>query len=124
MFIQIIASNTNLLYLQCNLPRYLDLIRYSELHWKNKPYVEWFQENYDSGYIMISSLQHEPVMFYMKIPYKTYIHEGTQHYWIESIKNPQTYADWIFMYKSFITQGRNEDSTTKSLKDNRNVHIF
>ncbi|MEM4368334.1 MAG: hypothetical protein QXO21_04940 [Candidatus Anstonellales archaeon] len=121
---QMIGSNTNVFYLQYNIPKYLFLINYSKNHPKNASYIKWFREHYDGGYIMISALKHEPTMFYMNLPYKVFIHEGTKKYWKESIQNPQTYARWIFMYKPGITEGREEDSTTKFLKNNDNLYIF
>lgn len=59
----------------------------------------WIREHYDSGLILISALQHDPDMMQFNLPYKTYIHEGTQHFWKDSLKNPHKYATWIVMEK-------------------------
>ena len=34
-------------------------------------------------------------MIQLHLPYKTYIHEGTQKYWKESLQSPGKYATWI-----------------------------
>ena len=63
-----------------------------------KPYGEfviWMKNNYDSGKILISASSHEDQMFEMGFDYKTFIHEGTNKYWKESLDNPSRYAKWV-----------------------------
>lgn len=63
-----------------------------------KPYgefVAWMKQNYDDGKILISASSHEDQMFEMGFDYKTYIHEGTNKYWKESLDNPSRYAKWV-----------------------------
>lgn len=59
--------------------------------------VNWMQQNYDGGYIMISASGFEDQMFALGFPYKTYIHEGAGKYWTESLDRPARYADWIIV---------------------------
>lgn len=63
-----------------------------------KPYqdmVEWMKQNYDGGPILISASSHEDQMFSMGFDYKTFVHEGTNKYWKESLDNPSRYAKWV-----------------------------
>ena len=65
-----------------------------------KPYgamVDWFQEHYDGGKILISASSHEDQMFEMGFNYNTYIHEGTNKYWKESLDDPPRYAKWVVL---------------------------
>jgi hypothetical protein len=67
-----------------------------------KPYaslVDWMKENYDGGYILISASSHEDQMFEMGFDYRTYIHEGTNKYWKESLDDPPRYAKWVVLDK-------------------------
>jgi len=59
--------------------------------------VKWFKNNYDSGLILVSAFSQDSSMFQLELPYKKYIHEGTQKYWDDSLKNPGKYARWIFV---------------------------
>ncbi len=63
-----------------------------------KPYgdmVNWMQQNYTGGLILISASSHEDQMFEMGFDYKNYIHEGTNKYWKESLDDPSRYAKWV-----------------------------
>lgn len=71
-------------------------------------FVNWVKENYDSGYILISAAAHEDQMFEMKLPYKTFIHEGAGKYWKESLDDPPRYAHWVV-----IDNGHNLDVIAK-----------
>jgi hypothetical protein len=62
---------------------------------ENGDFVRWMQENYDDGLIFISAAAHEDQMFEMKLPYKTFIHEGAGKYWKESLDDPPRYAKWV-----------------------------
>ncbi len=67
-----------------------------------KPYsdlVDWMKKHYDGGLIMISASSHEDQMFAMGFDYKTYIHEGTNKYWKESLDDPPRYAHWVILDK-------------------------
>ncbi len=67
-----------------------------------KPYgdfVKWMKKNYDSGFILISASSHEDQMFEMGFDYKTYIHEGNNKYWKESLDDPPRYATWVVIDK-------------------------
>ena len=67
-----------------------------------KPYgnlVSWMKNNYDGGKILISASGHEDQMFQMGFDYKTYIHEGNNKYWKESLDNPPRYASWVILDK-------------------------
>ena len=67
-----------------------------------KPYaslVDWMKKNYDGGLILISASSHEDQMFQMGFDYKTYIHEGTNKYWKESLDDPPRYATWVILDK-------------------------
>lgn len=76
-----------------------------------KPYssmVEWMKKNYDGGFILVSASSHEDQMFEMGFNYKTYIHEGTNKYWKESLDDPPRYATWVILDK-----GHPEDRVAK-----------
>lgn len=81
----------------------------------------WLKNNYDGGLIMISALKHDPEMFYLGIDYKDFIHEGAGKYWLDSRKDPQKYATWIFMSKYYKS---NDDSVTKFIAKNQNLNKF
>lgn len=61
--------------------------------------LAWFKENYDGGFILISSARHEPFMMHAGIDYKNFIYEGTQNYWNTSIESPAIYARWIIFQR-------------------------
>lgn len=70
--------------------------------------VDWIKKNYDGGKILISAGSQEDQMFAMGFPYKTYIHEGTNKYWKESLNNPSRYAKWVV-----IDYGHSSDNLAK-----------
>jgi hypothetical protein len=85
----------------------------------------WLKQNYDGGLIMISALKHDPIMFYLGVNYKNFIHEGAGKYWLTSRDEPQKYATWIFMFsKENYRGGQSDDSVTKYLADNPNLAVF
>ncbi len=68
----------------------------------NKPYrslVVWMKQHYDGGPILISASSHEDQMFEMGFKYKTFIHEGTNKYWKETLDDPPRYARWVILDK-------------------------
>ncbi len=75
----------------------------------------WLKAHYDGGYILISALKHDPVMFYLGVDYKNYIHEGTGKYWLSARDNPDQIATWIYMYKTPSGALNSDDSVTKYL---------
>ena len=56
-------------------------------------------DNYDDGLILIAAGPHDREMIQFNLPYKTYIHEGTQIYWKDSLHTSSKYATWIVMLK-------------------------
>lgn len=84
---------------------------------------QWLKENYDGGLILISALKHDPVMFYLNIDYKNFIHEGAGDYWLESRSNPQKYATWIFMV-NVKSDSQLSDSVTKYLLENNKLNQY
>lgn len=105
-------------YNQYSIPHYF-LSKPREDNLRNSAALAFMKNNYDDGLILVSALKHDPEMFYLGLDYKTYIHEGTQKYWTESIKEPQKYAKWIYMFAPGVTTGREEDSVTKEMKENQ-----
>lgn len=82
--------------------------------------TKWFKDNYDGGKILISALKHDPTMFHLGIPYKTFIHEGTGEYWLTSRARPEVYADWIYMADISNIRGglgAEQDSVSKYLQN-------
>ena len=81
----------------------------------------FMRDNYDGGLILISAKKHDPEMIQMDLPYKTFIHEGTQYYWNESTKkeNPAKYATWIIFDRNIP-----EDEVTKYLKDSPSLKKY
>ncbi|MFA7208789.1 MAG: hypothetical protein WC120_00740 [Parcubacteria group bacterium] len=78
-------------------------LKWESVYGQENRSVEWFKENYSGGLILASALSHEAEIFQNGLAYKNYIHEGTGHYWEESLKNPVRYATWIIMNKSAKT---------------------
>ena len=78
----------------------------------------WLKENYNGGLIMISALQFDPEMFYLGLDYKNYIHEGTGNYWLDSTKNPQKHASWIYMSSP---ENYDKDQVRKNLAENKDL---
>ncbi|MGI8419925.1 MAG: hypothetical protein ACR2LN_04760 [Candidatus Levyibacteriota bacterium] len=76
------------------------------------PFGVWLRKNYDGGKILISAMDHEDTMFEMGFNYSTYIHEGNQHFWKDSLKHPARYASWIVL--DYGT-GISKDPKVKSL---------
>jgi len=56
-----------------------------------------FSKMYDGGYILISDIDNQYFIFNTGIQYRYFIHEGTQNYWLTSLRNPKTYARWIIL---------------------------
>lgn len=83
------------------------------------PYITWFNQNYDGGLILISAQKHDPEMIQMNLPYKTFIHEGTQRYWTESQQDPQRYARWV-LYNSW----EKDDQVNKFLHNSPDLNEF
>jgi len=71
--------------------------RGSAVNEREYPGRDWLKANYKGGLIFISAYKHDPIMFQLGYPYKTFIHEGTEKYWLTSVKQPEVYAEWIFM---------------------------
>ncbi len=69
----------------------------------NFEYVNFMKKNYDGGKIFISASGHEDQMFMMGFDYNTYIHEGTNKYWKESLDDPPRYARWVIYDKGQIS---------------------
>ncbi|MBI4137623.1 hypothetical protein HY469_06185 [Candidatus Roizmanbacteria bacterium] len=67
--------------------------------------IDWFNENYDDGKILVSVLANDATIFFIDVPYKTFIFEGNGDYWKESLEDPTKYAKWVIMKKS--EQGEN-----------------
>lgn len=63
----------------------------------NTPASNFLKQQYDGGLILISALKYDPEMFYLGLPYKTYIHEGAGKYWMIAKEDPQKLARWVFM---------------------------
>ena len=81
----------------------------------DKPYgklVDWMKQNYDSGPILLSASSHEDQMFEMGFDYKTFIHEGTNKYWKESLNDPPRYAQWVI-----IDPGHQQDMVNRMISE-------
>jgi hypothetical protein len=83
------------------------------------PHVSYLQKNYDGGLILVSAHEHDPEMLKIGIPYKAFIHEGTQHYWYESLQHPEKYAHWILYDKN-----NPDDAVNKKLHKERMKSSF
>lgn len=87
---------------------------------KENDMTDWLRQNYNNeGLIMISDLKHGSTMLKLGVPYKTYIHEGANKYWLESIKHPQKYASWVVM-DTWLS----DDQVTKYLKDSPELKLY
>lgn len=75
-------------------------------------YTQWFRAHYTGGLILLSANKYEPFMLQSNLPYKTFIYEGSQKYWTDSLKEPSKYASWVIMDPSV-----NGDFLAKYLKN-------
>jgi len=76
--------------------------------------ADYIKSHYDGQPIMISALTHDPVMFYMGIDYKHFIHEGAGKAWIQARTDPSVNAKWIYM-NAIPSEEQTSDSVTKYL---------
>jgi hypothetical protein len=53
------------------------------------------KEHYDGGLILVSANRHENFMFQTGLPYASFIYEGVQKEWKESMIEPSKHATWI-----------------------------
>lgn len=65
-------------------------------------HAQWFKEHYDGGLVLISANRYEPFMLQVGIPYKSFIYEGSQQYWLDSLKNPTKYATWVVLNEGLV----------------------
>ena len=109
IFIIFLAQITTYFY-----PRYT-LIYQIPMRIYGKPYTEvvnWFKKNYAGGPILISAAGFEDQMFQIGLPYKYYIHEGTNKYWKEALDYPARYASYIV-----VDFNKPDDTLGKELKN-------
>ena len=76
-------------------------VKWKQVYTQTPQHIDYLQNNYTTGLILISTLTHDEDMFKYNISYKNYIHEGAYKYWNESLENPAKYADWIIMNNTF-----------------------
>jgi hypothetical protein len=66
---------------------------------------EWLSSSYDEGLVLMSTYKAgdtasgDTVIIHSGLDNRQFIHEGTQHYWRESLIDPGRYADWIVVKK-------------------------
>jgi len=78
-----------------NFPkRYLTISKQEKLQFQ-----QWFRTHYDGGLILASAIANDQLMYSLKIPYKSYIYEGTGKYWKQAVADPTTLARWV-MYQN------------------------
>lgn len=82
---------------------------------RDREAINWFKNHYKNGLILMSAARHDPQMFQMGINYNSFIHEGTEYFWKESLINPQKYADWVYL--DYQNKEGVSDRVTKALKD-------
>ncbi len=63
---------------------------------------EWVHKNANDGLILVAASSHDALLFISRLPIKNYITEGAEKYWVESMKNPRTYAKYIVMHDGDI----------------------
>ena len=66
----------------------------------------WLQSQYCQGLILVSARTHEDLIFQTKLPYKYFIHEGTKHYWTDSLNDPAKYATWVIYSDHILEEDR------------------
>ena len=66
---------------------------------------EWFSANYDEGLVLMSTykagdtISGDTIIIHSGLDNQQFIHEGTQHYWRESLVDPGRHAYWILTKK-------------------------
>lgn len=60
---------------------------------------QFMKENYKGGLILVSSASSDSFIFYTGLPLKNYITEGTNRFWIESLKSPASHANYIVYFR-------------------------
>lgn len=79
----------------------------------------WLRNNYDGGLVMISANKYEPLMFQSGLPYKTFIYEGSQKYWKDSLEKPSKYASWVI-----FTPNLKKDNINDYLKNREQLEEY
>lgn len=64
-------------------------------NYSNIESASWFKKNYTGGKILISAYRQEPFIFQSELPYENFIYEGSQKYWLQSLRKPSKYASWV-----------------------------
>lgn len=64
--------------------------------------VEWIDQNYDHGLILLFRVGNERVIFNSKIPLSKVVYEGAEpDFWKTSLQDPvENYIDWIIMWNN------------------------
>lgn len=96
--------------------------------------MTWFKRNYDDGLVFIASSRHEDFMFQSKLPYKSFIYEGTRSYWSDSLQTPSKYARWVIFDTSIqgdrLTMGLTQSGINDLQKHyllvylNKGFHVY
>jgi hypothetical protein len=122
--VQVFTAFSNDYYTLFSIPKYFSS-QSQEERFANRTGTIWFRNNYDHGKVLISSLQHEPEITSWPMDYNSYIHEGNQDLWLETIKDPGSKVRWIFMYTEGFSHGKNMDSVSRQLNHyNASVDSF
>ena len=80
---------------------------------------EWLSSKYDEGLILMSTykagdtVSGDTIIIHSGLDNKQFIHEGTQHYWRESLIEPGRYANWILTKKGDQLQTLMDDSPSR-----------
>ena len=73
----------------------------------------FLSRHYNGGLVLVSSASSESFIFHTGLEKKTFITEGTGHFWHTSLVNPAKYANWIVFFPSY------SDDVGSSLKNNQ-----
>lgn len=86
--------------------------------------LEWIKNNYDNGYILASAATSDPIIFGTGLNINTFITEGNEKYWNESMVDPGKYAKWVLVANDERDMLKRHMSQSKFIEEFHKVNDF
>jgi hypothetical protein len=67
---------------------------------------DWLHTHAQNGFILVAASSQDALIFRSGLPMNHFIHEGTGHYWKESLNQPTKYAQWVIMHSGDLVHKR------------------
>lgn len=80
-------------------------VKWKQVYSYDIPSVKYVKENHRNELVLLSSLTHEEDIFKYNLPYKTFIHESSYHYWDKALLDPSKYVGWIVVNTDLSSDG-------------------